>query len=322
MEHKQSTIDGSNRKASRRRGFTLVELLVVIAIIGILVALLLPAIQAARESARRMSCSNNLKQMGLALHGYHDARKAFPAGVAGGRVARPEEGYGWAVALLPYMEEQSLYDRMKPDWQAAPFRRAFNETGAIVPGGDAVLTVFRCPSSGMLPQLTEATVEFVNGYATSDYKACNGSDTSGHDGHGMFCTIRELWDLNGRTKLSIKDVTDGLTQTIAFGESAYYMTAGPSEINKWPFWIGGVVEDESALFKSNERNPINCQITGKSVDAFGDAIDDACAFSWHTGGAFFCFGDGSVHFLQESIDIATYENLGNIADGNVVRDFR
>ena len=95
-------------KPSRRivPGFTLVELLVVIAIIGVLVSLLLPAINAAREAARRTECTNNLRQLGLALANYHGANKRFPTGVAGGEVARPEQGYGWAVALLPFLEEQ------------------------------------------------------------------------------------------------------------------------------------------------------------------------------------------------------------------------
>lgn len=301
------------------RGFTLVELLVVIAIIGILVALLLPAIQAARESARRANCVNNLKQMGLALHGYHDTYKAFPVGVAGGPVAHAEKGFGWAVRLLPYLEEQTLYNKINPDWRPNIFRITFDATGAIVPGGDTQLEVFRCPSSEMESHATnEDLPEYAIGYATSDYKGCNGSDASGNEGHGIFCTVKELKHNNNRTKLSIKDVLDGLSKTIAVGESAYYKV--PEVIN-WPFWIGAIVEDESALFKTNEKCPINCEISPIAEAAFDTAKDDACAFSWHPGGAQFLFADGSVHFLQDSIDVATYENLGNIADGNVIAGF-
>lgn len=312
-----------------RRGFTLVELLVVIAIIGILVALLLPAIQAAREAARRSSCSNNLKQMGLALHGYHDSHKAFPSGVATGTVGGGEQGFGWAVALLPYMEEHSLYDLIHPDWKPRVFQITFNATGKIVPGGDRVVQVFRCPSSEMEAFPTDDPADdrlppWAEGYATSDYKGCNGSDTgdtlaAGSDTIGIFCTQKELKDVAKRIKLGIKDVTDGLNQTLAFGESAYYQEP---EIEKWPYWIGGVMEDESVLFKTNEDNPIGCEISPKAVDGFATAKSDECAFSWHSGGAFFGFADGSVHFLQESIDLNTYRNLGNIADGNVVSDYR
>ena len=315
--------------SNSRRGFTLVELLVVIAIIGILVALLLPAIQAARESARRSQCSNNLKQMGLALHGYHDTRKAFPMGVAGGLIGGGEQGFGWAVALLPGLEEKVLYDLINPNWQPRVFQDTFNTTGKIVPGGDQVLQVVRCPSSEMEPFPTDDPADdrlppWAEGYATSDYKGCNGSDTgdtiaAGSDTIGMFCTAKELWNVAKRKKLAIKDVTDGLNQTIAFGESAYYKEP---DLEKWPYWIGGIMEDESVLFKTNEDNPIGCEISPKAIVSFALARDDECAFSWHNGGAFFGFADGSVHFLQESIDVKTYRNLGNIADGNVVSEFR
>jgi prepilin-type N-terminal cleavage/methylation domain-containing protein/prepilin-type processing-associated H-X9-DG protein len=328
MEQNHSRPEGPTRapfSSARLRAFTLVELLVVIAIIGILVALLLPAIQAARESARRMTCSNNLKQMGIALHGYHDSKKQFPIGVAGGRVSRPEEGYGWAVALLPYLEEQTLYDQMNPDWEPAPCRRAFNTTGKIVPGGETALEVFRCPSSEMPQHYAEKTDfsdDLAIGYATSDYKGCNGSDAAGTTGHGIFCTVRELWNNNSRTKLAIKDVIDGVSKTIAIGESAYYSLREDDDINKWPAWIGGIIEDESTLFKTNEDNPIGCEMPSKSISSFNLAKDDACAFSWHTDGAQFLFGDGSVVFLQESIDMETYKSLGNIADGGTPAGYR
>ncbi len=314
---------------SARHGFTLVELLVVIAIIGVLVALLLPAIQAAREAGRRSQCSNNLKQMGLALHAYHDVHQAFPMGIQGHPISLSEQGLGWAYELLPYAEEQSLYDSMNnqilPAWRPAVCRRAYQATGNILSGGDTIVAVYRCPTSEMESHATDESLPaYAQGYSTSDYKGCNGSDTSdsvaaGSDTIGIFNTVRELWDVAKRKKLAIKDVTDGLNKTIAIGESAYFKEP---EFEKWPFWIGGVVQDESTLFKTNESNPINGAISSKSVANFNQATDDECAFSWHIGGVFFAFADGSVHFLSESLDLVTYRNLGNIADGNVVSDFR
>lgn len=325
MELTQTTRSGRPRmtRGSASRAFTLVELLVVIAIIGVLVALLLPAIQAARETARRATCTNHLKQMGIALHNYHDAHKAFPTGVAGGRVASPENGFGWAVGLLPYLEEQTLYDQLDPPGEPDIFRTVFDTTGAIMKGGDTVLEVFRCPTSELDSHAThEDLPEYAVGYATSDYKGCNGSDAEGTGGHGIFCTVKELWHNNRRTKLAMKDVTDGLSKTIAIGESAYYSLKQIDDVWGWPFWIGGVVEDESVLFKTNADCPINCEISPIAIAGFATAKDDSCAFSWHAGGAQFLFGDGSVHFLPETIDAPTYESLGNIADGNVVTDFR
>jgi len=127
------------RSDSRSRGFTLVELLVVIAIIGILVALLLPAIQAAREAARRTQCNNNLKQLALALHDYHDTYKVFASGYI------PQTGWGWGTFILPFIEEQALYDQIDPN------KRIFGTNGTSNPNGTVRLATteldaFRCPS--------------------------------------------------------------------------------------------------------------------------------------------------------------------------------
>jgi prepilin-type processing-associated H-X9-DG protein len=117
-------------------------------------------------------------------------------------------------------------------------------------------------------------------------------------------------------------VIDGVSKTLAIGESAYYSLREDDDINKWPAWIGGIIEDESTLFKTNEDNPIGCEMPSKSISSFNLAKDDACAFSWHTDGAQFLFGDGSVVFLQESIDMETYKSLGNIADGGTPAGYR
>ena len=311
-----------------RKAFTLVELLVVIAIIGMLVAMLLPAVQAARESARRMQCQNNLHQLGLALHNYSDTFRQFPLGVAGapkknvidqeGKPRDGDEGYGWGTALLPFMELKPLYDAIQPDWKPSPFLIHYIEQGTIIPAGATELSVFRCPSSalpGVVPDsLGPLTLkeDFVRGYATTDYKACGGTRDQ-----GMFCSLRDCLQRNlGRDpkpRIRDKDVTDGLSNTIAFGEAAY-----AAELEKWPFWIGGVTEDESALFETDVNNIINCGITPKQPEYFSEALDDECAFSWHEGGAFFCFGDGSVKFLQETIDFELYGYLGTIDDGQFV----
>lgn len=324
---RRSRIARRSAHGSGHGAFTLIELLVVIAIIGVLVSLLLPAVQSAREAARRTQCSNNLRQFGLAALGYHDTKKRFPTGVAGGRVARPEEGYGWGVALLPLMEEQPLYDLIDPDWEPAPARRAFGATESIVPGGGTSLSVFRCPSSNLPAFSSDTQFALADGYGTSDYKACNGGidlraasveDAQRFKDRGMYCTLKECIE-SGNEKISIRKVTDGLTHTIAFGESGYYPLSEPS---KWPFWFGGIVEDESALFRTDDSNIINCGIPGRGIDAFAFALDDECSYSWHTGGAFFAFGDGSVHFLADTIDFLTYNSLGNKDDGHLVQDFR
>jgi prepilin-type N-terminal cleavage/methylation domain-containing protein len=318
------------------KGFTLVELLVVIAIIGLLVGLLLPAVQAARESARRSQCVNNLRQMGIALQNYHDVYRHLPLSVydalnneedpVTGLPLNQEQGYGWGVALLPYMEQQPLFDAINPDWKPSPFLGRWYTTGAIIPQGAEVLSVYRCPSSAMpshVPDSFDAlkpsayttmqnysVPDHMVGYATSDYRACSGMDAK-----GMFATFHELRFLKNTNFLRLTDVTDGLSSTIALGEAAYVIGQEPS---KWPVWIGGIEDDESAHFETKNQNIINCGISPKSLEMFGLATDDACAFSWHEGGAFFCFGDASVHFIDETIDFQTYRYLGDIDDGQII----
>ncbi|HMP07812.1 MAG TPA: DUF1559 domain-containing protein, partial [Lacipirellulaceae bacterium] len=334
------TTEKRNRFSRPLHGFTLVELLVVIAIIGVLVALLLPAIQAAREAARRAQCQNNVKQLGIALNNYVDIRKWYPIGVRGGTVGFVDDGYGWATQLLPQLEQQALFERIHnkqlvhndgtvPYPGITFFHHAAR--GGIIPGGDTVLTALRCPSSQLDAHATNMGNQWrhANGYATSDYKASTGLGDNGiffkiYDG------LNATW--NGdkmfyeRTRPA--DVTDGLSQTIAFGESAYYLIERDGTSNRWPVWIGGYGNgaDESALFKTDQNAPINCRILAKAIDAFRvkvnpfdppGPVDDDCAFSWHEGGAYFGFADASVHFLRDDIDVRVYEYLGTKNDGNV-----
>jgi prepilin-type N-terminal cleavage/methylation domain-containing protein len=312
-----------------RFGFTLVELLVVIAIIGLLVGLLLPAIQAAREAARRSQCQSNMKQQGLALNNYLNTYKQYPIGVRGGTQSLVDDGYGWAQSLLPYLEEQALFDRLnKPsNWITGlpanqanePFPGIFtvtyNRTKAIIPGGNTVLGVYRCPTSE-LPTHVENSPGYYNGYATSDYKGCTGQGDE-----GIFFKIADgLANRPPDTRVRPQDVTDGLSKTIAIGESSYVCPDGTVNTD-WPVWIGGIATDESTLFKTQPPNIIGCGIVPKQIEMFRNRLDDDCAFSWHANGAFFAFADGSVHFIEESIDINTYRFLGTKSDGNVIREY-
>ena len=295
----------SARQANRRsamarpfRGFTLVELLVVIAIIGILVSLLLPAVQSAREAARRISCSNNLKQVSLALLNYHDTFKEFPQGAYTANFGPfREDGLGWASRILPQLEEQAVHDQLIDldfsltaggrtfDYRGNPWQpfifRAARFAGALpLEPGQARINAFRCPSVADFPD-TAPDGSFYNlppvrgdnfGHSTSHYKGSRGFCDRGmflrteEAAQGAVC--REDFDGDGvedqivkepvRAALRIADVTSGTSKTIIVGEAAY--TVSPAD---FPIWIGTAVgEDGAILFKT--RDTINCGIGGAS----------------------------------------------------------
>lgn len=342
----------------RTSAFTLVELLVVIAIIGVLVALLLPAVQSAREAARRISCTNNLKQIGLAMLNHHEAHGAFPRGLyANATGANQEDGLGWATKLLPYLEAQNVYAQLKahgvPGYTDNPWAKGgivgdahYPHQKWPIPGGDTVLTVFRCPSSDLPTHVPESDANsgpppaagFGNSrYATSSYKASRGYCDLGmylRTAEALKTQERELIDFTGDgvpdkitktetiVETQIKHVTDGTSQTIAAGEAAYV-----PNFRAFPVWIGSHSEDGSILFKTETE--INCRIGGAAYPLNewnfeqipGGPGQDDCAFSAHVGGAFFTFVDGSVQWLTENLEIRTFALLGMRNDEKVVPGF-
>lgn len=324
-----------------RGAFTLVELLVVIAIIGVLVSLLLPAVQSAREAARRISCTNNLKQICLALLNHHDAMTSFPQGIYSdpdGNSVYSENGLGWGAAILPYLEEGARFDVLSnpgipnhPDpWQPGVFTAAYR-SGSPIPGAGEPLSAFVCPSSSLptvAPRLESGFRILNSDHATASYKG-----SRGFCDRGIFlrpeeaAKIQRCWiDVGGNAvqfvkdvldfKTQIKQITDGTSKTIIVGESAYVR-----DQDDWPIWIGAAGKDEATLFKTTDA--VNCSVSGRFTYPLPDnvrdrIISDDCAYSWHPGGCNFAFVDGSVRLISDSIDLTTYRLLGDRADGNVV----
>ncbi|WP_165074620.1 DUF1559 domain-containing protein [Paludisphaera rhizosphaerae] len=282
----------------RVRGFTLIELLVVIAIIAVLIALLLPAVQAAREAARRISCVNNLKQIGLAFHGYHDAHTKLPMGyVFATNYSRG--GFGWGAMILPGVEQRALFDSAN---YSLPLWNGVNSTTATTP-----ISFYLCPSDETSPGKFLERDGFR--YADSSYVASFGPgsmDADPTDRRGLF---------QRNTVVSFSDVTDGLSQTLAASErhnGTFAVEIGSHDhFDAETVWIGAVKEEpdddhaHTTLFQSSH--------VPNSRD-----MNDQDAACRHPGGINMLFGDGSVRFLKASINLSIYQALSSRAGGEVV----
>lgn len=333
----------------RRLGFTLVELLVVIAIIGILIALLLPAVQAAREAARRSSCTNNMKQFGLALHNYHDVYKTFPRVAnnitVGTGCTQPNtwcdnwwEGFSPHTMILPYIEQQTIYDRI--NWGEPSYVFTGNPNWDLI--RTQPLNAFRCASDGPYPNRSYQE--------NNNYTACIGPNWGANC---SFTLQNGLFRVTAET--AIRDVFDGTTNTLMLGETI----VGDDSGSKF---------SPSDVVYSQTPSGVSCSVpligfyqfpTQSLMDTFGAACEAAKAghhshpgrswmqampfqtyftaiappnWKWpnctsdrwdaggyvfygsrsrHPGGANHSMGDASVRFISETIDFNTYQHLGS-----------
>ena len=296
-------------------GFTLVELLVVIAIIGILVSLLLPAVQSAREAARRMQCQNNLKQIGLALHNYHTAHDSFPPGSYWYGSNYDNYRGSILILLLPFIEQQNLFDNF--DYTVRIDDQTFPDTSLL---GSTEVAVYRCPSDNNRGLL--------NGRAIHNYAASNGP-TAHIDNPNCKCSEGAGWnayalspyenpnDFAGpfyrrNNPTTITDCRDGLSNTIYFGEvrrdCSRHTQQGWARSNNGNGLVSTQVPMNVNTCDESDPNPCRQPCNWSTELAFKSA---------HPGGVLFLFGDGSVHFLSESIDHWNYQYLGAKADGEV-----
>ena len=294
---------------SRRiqQGFTLVELLVVIAIIGILVSLLLPAVQSAREAARRMECSNNLKQIGLALHNFQTANKEeFPVGAPG------TGGHGMWTHMLPYLEQQNIYDKCE-----------FDNSAGNDPMLYTLIDLYICPSypHKKVYQPGSTTYSYQTG-AMLTYQGVAGAlieedqevKASGSYGdtpyNGMFGYERPR---------AISEIRDGTSNSLAVGEFVHLdkatssgYAAPPGNVRAWVRGDNGGLGSYS--FKVAEWPP------NVDIDRNADNVpyNHLPMGSYHPGATLFVFGDGSVHGLSDSIDVDIYRALSTINGGEVI----
>ncbi|TWU20693.1 Type II secretion system protein G precursor [Novipirellula galeiformis] len=321
------------------KGFTLVELLVVIAIIGVLVGLLLPAVQAAREAARRMSCSNNMKQLGLALHNYHDTHQKFPPSVsASGSMAsgtavpgplKARNHRGWTM-LLPFIEQAALYDAF--DFSLAASGCTYGGAGNTISGpqpgaaGNAndvvvstVVPAFLCPSD---PNPTNSTsthdayrissaTTLQGAYTNYDFSATRLSSIS-NVWSGTTQSTRRMFGMDDQSRM--RDVLDGTSNSIAIAETIRNVWDGVAPTWGYAKWVGNGV-DPAYTYGINYRRYSTNPLVPYRLGTY------MTSGSLHTGGAQFTFGDGSVHFLTDSIDLTTLQRLTYISDGQVIPEY-
>ncbi|MEW4562069.1 DUF1559 domain-containing protein [Bremerella sp. JC770] len=300
-----------------RHGFTLVELLVVIAIIGVLIALLLPAVQQAREAARRMQCTNNLKQVGLGVHNYHDTFGSFPSAYL------VNSGWAWGTMLLPFIEENSLYDAMQPSQYSV---KNIGDTGApdLLTLTRTVVDTYRCPSD-TAPDVNSRLTNH-NGsqtVGTSNYLAVYGNGNRDHKNTEFTGVMAQ------NSKIGFRDVTDGTSNTFMVGERTWESTPSPPsppEVQTHNAAVWATIwptTNNNGGYRLDRHHVMF--FTSTNVTPNGSLLlnggHPACFSSLHPGGAQFVQCDGSVRFISENIDGTTWVNLGARNDGNVLGEY-
>lgn len=301
-------------KLRRRDGFTLIELLVVIAIIAILIGLLLPAVQKVREAAARMSCSNNLKQIGLGLHNYESTFGKLPPGYTSGTATVDGDnlgpGWGWATYLLPYIEQENLYRQINLNLDIMHSSHTVVRT--------TLLRTYRCPSDSPIADrfnVPSATGTQLGQLAFANYVGCGGTyEVSGFPDTNTGVAHRNK-------SYSLVDIKDGTSNTM-------FVTERQSKLSPMTTWVGAVTGGinpplNPALEEEAAQTYILMQ-TGELDEArtpnnpFAHVED---ASSRHTGGVNAVFGDGSVRFIRNTIAPVTWVGIGTRNGGEVLGDF-
>jgi prepilin-type N-terminal cleavage/methylation domain-containing protein len=279
---------------NRRAAFTLVELLVVIAIIGILVALLLPAVQAAREAARRTQCQNNLRQYGIAIHNYHDVNKILPMGNVWARM------WTFQSRILPYMEQNNIYVLIDYKWPSTCFDYGASRQ-AIDPRtdpGNQMVTVDICPSDPLAGSISTTNGSTVGFHGCTEYLGVMGTSSTNNDGTFF-----------SDSKISLAALGDGTSNTIIMGERGI-----PRDLYwGWTYCGAGYDGTGDGDNQCSTKYPFS---PGKD-----DGAHNLHFWAYHPGGGHFLFGDTSISFMTYNLNFATFQALSTRFGGEVVSGY-
>jgi prepilin-type N-terminal cleavage/methylation domain-containing protein/prepilin-type processing-associated H-X9-DG protein len=344
-------------RSSGRSAFTLIELLVVIAIIGILIALLLPAVQKIREAAARMKCQNNLKQLGLALHNYHDAYQRFPPGR---KSVGNAEGFNntttcpsdpiiqnmhGLVLLLPYIEQGNLYQQFNLHAAFGNFTtKGFSAsypgpsptsklaTPDAIASGNAALSsatipLLLCPSDNGNPVINPSSVYSPDLGATgvkatkTNYDFISNAAGVGYFNYWSNATLGTRYMFGENNTTRITDVTDGTSNTLMMGEQTLSLYNGVTSSWAYTGWVSVGIDPVggwNTTYPAQGLNIWNYNNNPPPNNTPGQRASWYNAASLHTGGVNFVFADGSVHFIPQTIDVVSLTYLSRMSDGQVI----
>jgi prepilin-type N-terminal cleavage/methylation domain-containing protein/prepilin-type processing-associated H-X9-DG protein len=319
-----------------RAGFTLVELLVVIAIIGVLVALLLPAVQSAREASRRMSCTSSLRQMGIALHNFHDTFGTFPpGGVTNGPCCSTQSGPTWTIFILPYIEQQALYDRYDQTQANEHANNAFVRTQFV--------KSYSCPDDALIKKLLLPASGPGSGlqYMTGSYRAMAGVT----DGLGWFdAECGRIYPVQQRgvlhstsdpkyptpfasgyvappyNKERVANITDGTSNTLMIGEYYTGPKSTPTRTTFWAYTYTSFNQSEVVLPPQSRQLMADYD---KCVNSCPNCVgtSNPCKRSWgsfHPNTVNFVMADGSTRNISTNVDMLQFAAMGTIENGETV----
>src|SRR5262245_11278408 len=307
-----------------RRAFTLVELLVVIAIIGVLVALLLPAVQAAREAARRISCSNHLKQLGLGAQNFHDIHGFLPPSRLEQTANDTFQGVTWAILMLPFIEQQNYYNQ----WDITK-----EYTTHPVAVTKQAIPIYFCPSRR---RPTTAYSNDTPSGGLSDFASCGGRGPNDNvpasgvpNQFARGAMICAQWEINAagtqiirwRGLVRLANVTDGTSNTFLMGEKQIRRTSKFGTAEDRSVYIAGNLNN-SRRFAGIDRNTNEeYKLDNYSQTEIVQGVDNQAFGSWHPGSCQFVLCDGSVRVVKKQTDLTTLGRLAERDDGEVLGDF-